>query len=199
MIDLPNEFIFHPQNPIQDEPEASARYLADLRGYFVDNEQFEAALSIENSLVYKVWTLKWASGSADLVCGFGTLMPGKIGQEYFFTKGHLHERREAAEIYQGLSGTGYILMENEHTGHSSIAPLVPNSIVYVPGYTAHRTINTGTMPLNYIGINVADAGYDYGKIRERNFTNIVIEHNGQAMMIERAQYLASVLKGSSRD
>lgn len=199
MINIPNEFTFDPENPIQNEFEASTRYLADLRGYFVDSEQFEAALSIENSLVYKVWSLKWASGSADLICGFGTLMPGKIGQEYFFTKGHFHKRREAAEIYQGLSGNGYILMENEQTGYSSVVPLIPNSIVYVPGYTAHRTINTGTVPLNYIGINVADAGYDYKKISERNFANIVIEHNGQAVMIERSQYLVSVLKDSSRD
>lgn len=199
MINIPTEFVFDPQNPIREEREASTRYLADLRGYFVDSDQFEAALSIENSLVYKVWTLKWASGGADLICGFGTLMPGKIGQEYFFTKGHFHKRREAAEIYQGLSGTGYILMEHEHSGHSWVVPLVPNSIVYVPGYTAHRTINTGTVPLNYIGINVADAGYDYERIRERNFANILIEHNGQAVMIERSQYLASKLKDSSRD
>ena len=45
-------------------------------------------------------------------------------------------------------------------------PLTPESAVYVPGHTAHRTINTGDMPLTYLGIYPARAGHDYGVIAD---------------------------------
>jgi glucose-6-phosphate isomerase len=31
----------------------------------------------------------------------GVLMPGKVGAEYFMTKGHIHAWRPAAEVYLG--------------------------------------------------------------------------------------------------
>jgi glucose-6-phosphate isomerase len=85
-------------------------------------------------------------------------MPGKIGDEYFLTKGHLHAWRPAAEFYFGLSGEGVMLLEDEATGESRLVPLRPHHAVYVPGHTAHRTVNTGAVPLTYLGVYPARPG-----------------------------------------
>ena len=102
------------------------------------------------------------------------------------TKGHLHEAREAAEVYIGLSGQGVMLLEDEKTGESRMEPLGRGRIVYVPGWTAHRTLNTGKEPLTYFGIYPANAGHDYGAIAERNFLKTVVEENGRPVMKDRS-------------
>ncbi len=38
-------------------------------------------------------------------------------------------------------------------------PLEAGAVVYVPGHTAHRTVNTGPAPLVYLGIYPWDAGH----------------------------------------
>lgn len=188
---------FNPATPIAENLDTTCRYLSDLEGVFADASSYQNALSVGNPLLYQVQGTTWGTNGADLICAFGMLYPGKIGDEYFLTKGHYHTRREAAEIYQGLSGEGYMLLEDEFTHETQLLPLMPNTIVYVPGHTAHRTINTGTVPLTYIGINVADAGHDYGAIQERNFKKVVIERDNKPVMVDRAEYLQS-LKGSAK-
>jgi glucose-6-phosphate isomerase len=166
------------------------RRLSDLRGVFADSAAYERVLADGDPLLYTVHSIEAAHGEGDLHYGIGTLMPGRIGDEYYMTKGHLHSWRPAAEVYIGLSGAGLMLLENEETGDSRLFPLEPNGIVYVPGYTAHRTINTGNMPLTYIGIYPARAGHDYGAIAERNFRKVVAERSGRPEMIDRKEFLA---------
>lgn len=110
-------------------------------------------------------------------------MPGRIGDEYYLTKGHYHSCREADEVYIGLTGQGAMLLEDEND--CRLVPLGPNQIVYVPGHTAHRTINTGTVPLTYIGVYPAKAGHDYGSIADKNFRCVVVERDGQPVLLER--------------
>jgi glucose-6-phosphate isomerase len=113
------------------------------------------------------------------------VMPGRIGDEYFMTKGHLHAWREAAEFYIGLSGEGVMLLEDEVSGESRMAPLRAHAVVYVPGKTAHRTMNTGRVALTYLGVYPAKAGHDYAAIAGRNFRCVVIERDGQPALIQR--------------
>jgi glucose-6-phosphate isomerase len=161
------------------------RYLSDLQGFFFDSAAYEAALAREDALVYQTSAVTSPSGPGDLHIGLGTLFPGRIGDEYFFTKGHLHERREAAEIYIGLEGTGVMLLEDEATGDSQMLPLEPHRMVYVPGHTAHRTCNIGDWPLKYLGIYPADAGHDYGAIARRNFHKRMVAHPDGPRMVDR--------------
>src|SRR5579863_6106593 len=119
------------------------RHLHDLCGCFADATAFAVAAAAGNPLIYSVAAVESASGAGDLHYGVGRLLPGKIGDEYYLTKGHLHAWREAAEIYLGLAGDGVMLLEDEASGGSRIVPLRPNGVVYVPGHTAHRTVNTG--------------------------------------------------------
>lgn len=163
----------------------TVRHLEDLRGCFADVGAYDSMLSVENSLLYTVASFEPADGKGDLHYGVGKLMPGKVGDEYFMTKGHLHAWRDAAEIYFGLSGNGEMLLEDEATGECQLAPLKPGQAVYVPGHVAHRTVNTGLTPLTYVGVYPARAGHDYAAIADNNFRCVVVERSGVAAMIPR--------------
>jgi glucose-6-phosphate isomerase len=181
---------FDPLAPEVEGTEITERRLFDLQGYFADEQAYEQLLA-ENPLLYRVSSWEVASGEGDLICGFGVLQPGKVGDEYFFTKGHYHEWREAAEIYIGLSGQGYMLLEHETSRESKLLPLGQNQIVYVPGHTAHRTINVGTVPLTYIGIYSVRAGHDYGPLAQNNFQKVLVAKDGQPTLLDRQKYLNS--------
>jgi len=161
------------------------RHLSGLRGCFADPAAYEAALAKGDPLLYAVTAVEPANGDGQLHYGLGILYPGKIGDEYFLTKGHYHSHRPAAEVYVGLRGEGVMLLEDEATGESRLVPLGANTAVYVPGHTAHRTINTGSEPLVYLGIYPANAGHDYGAIAEKNFRMTVVERDGKPVMIPR--------------
>lgn len=163
----------------------TVRRLADLRGCFLDHSAYEAALAEGDPVVYLVASFEPEQGEGDLHYGFGCLMPGMIGEEYYLTKGHLHEWREAAEVYFGLAGEGVMLLEDERSGACRMCPLRTGEIVYVPGHAAHRTFNTGESPLTYLGVYSARAGHDYRPIAERNFRCTVVRRDGRPVMIAR--------------
>jgi len=183
---------FDPTSPEVQNAPLTTRRLSDLHGLFADDAAYAQMLDDDNPVLYTVSAWEIAEGDGDLICGFGTLYPGKVGDEYNFTKGHYHEWREAAEIYIGLSGEGYMLLEHETSGETQFLPLKPNHIVYVPGHTAHRTINTGDTPLTYIGIYSPRAGHDYGALAEKNFAHVVVERDGAPQLMPRADYLDSL-------
>lgn len=166
------------------------RRLSQLPGCFADTGAYNATLEHEDPLVYSVSTLEPANGAGDLHIGLGKIMPGRVGSEYFLTRGHLHAWREAAEIYIGLSGEGLMLLETEG-GEARSIPLTANSIVYVPGHTAHRTVNVGSSPLTYLGIYPALAGHDYAALASNNFRQVVLELGGQAVVMNRQEWLES--------
>ena len=182
-VDLAVSFGLDPAN-IAGRPRVERR-LSDLRGCFLDTDAYDAALSSGDPVIYAVSSVEPATGDGQLHFGLGVLFPGKIGDEFYLTKGHLHSHRPAAEVYIGLAGEGAMLLEDEATGESRLVPLKKNSAVYVPGHTAHRTGNTGREPLVYIGVYPSDAGHDYATIAQRNFKHVVIEREGAPLMIER--------------
>lgn len=164
------------------------RHLSDLRGCFADSVAFEAAVAAGDPVVYTVASVTPADADGDLHYGVGCIIPGKIGSEYFMTKGHLHAWRAAAEFYIGLSGEGMMLLEDEATGESRTVELQTNTAVYVPGRTAHRTVNTGRTPLVYLGVYPAKAGHDYDAIAKNNFRCVVVERDGAPVMMERTHF-----------
>lgn len=185
---LPLEKLLSCFNPVTGEiPGAPMvkRHLHDLRDCFADPAAFERSAAAGNPLIYSVAAVEPAGGEGDLHYGVGRLLPGKIGDEYFMTKGHLHAWRPAAEFYLGLTGAGVMLLEDEATGESRLVELRPNGTVYVPGHTAHRTMNVGATPLTYLGVYPAKAGHDYRTIATRNFRCVVIERDGQPTLCER--------------
>lgn len=171
------------------------RRLSELRGCFVDDEAFEGELAQGDPVVYRVTSVELGEGDGDLHYGMGTVMPGAVGAEYFLTKGHFHSTREAAEVYIGLSGEGAIILEDE-AGFARTVPLGAGEIVTVPGYTAHRTVNSGTTPLVYIGVYSARAGHDYQAIATSNFALVAVRGAGGLEVRNRGEYRRE-LRGSA--
>ena len=161
------------------------RRLSDLAGIFLDEAAYRAACANDDPLIYSVEAVKPGTGDGDLHYGIGVIYPGRIGREYFMTKGHLHRWREAAELYVGLSGNGVMLLEDEATGESRMLPLGPGCAVYVPGHTGHRTANIGDTPLSYIGVYPARAGHDYGVYASRNFRGAIVDDGGAPKLLRR--------------
>ncbi len=184
---------FDPRTGAVDGASHVVRHLSDLHGCFADTQAYDDALTQSDPVVYRVATLEPAGGDGQLHYGVGTLMPGRVGAEYYLTKGHLHAWRPAAELYLGLQGEGMLLLEDEATGATRAVPLVAHSAVYVPGHTAHRTINTGAVPLTYIGVYPAAAGHDYGAIAARNFGCVVVSVAGRPTVMDRAVFLQSLV------
>lgn len=177
---------FDPEAGSIEGREPVRRRLSDLAGVFRDPAAHAAAVAAGDPVVYQVASVEPAGGEGDLHYGLGVLNPGKVGDEYWMTKGHLHAWREAAEFYVGLRGSGVMLLEDEETREHRLVPLEAGFVVYVPGRTAHRTVNTGTVPLVYLGIYPARAGHDYAAIAARNFRGVVVERDGRAALLERA-------------
>lgn len=124
-----------------------------------------------------------SSTGGDLLCGISILHPGKVGNEYFMTKGHFHEILGAAEVYYCLSGRGKMVMETPE-GEWAVEDLWPGGVLYVPPRWAHRSVNTGTMDdLITFFVYPADAGHDYKTIETKGFRKRVLDlGNGPAVV-----------------
>ncbi len=168
------------------------RRLSDLQGSFADTKAYEAALKRGDPIIYTVAAMQDVEGEGGLHFGLGRIMPGNIGGEYHLTKGHIHSHRPASEVYIGLKGEGMMLLEDERTGESAVLGLKPSTAVYVPGHTFHRTVNTGSGPLVYIGVYPANAGHDYGAIAERNFRKVIVAREGKPLLLPREDFLKQI-------
>lgn len=186
---------FDPVTAIVSGRQPTIRYLCDVQSIFADQPACQELLS-SNPLLYSVTQIEDHNGEGDIHYGIGILMPGRVGREYFMTKGHIHAWRPAAEVYIGLRGRGMMLLQDEHTSECRAVEFMANSVVYVPGYTAHRTINIGDEPLVYWGVLSSAAGHDYNAVATRNFRLVVVERDGAPAVMERSDFLAE-MKGVS--
>ena len=133
---------------------------------------------------YQVYELRRPEVAGELLHGLSVVHPGKVGDEYFMTKGHFHSVRDTGEIYHCLKGRGFLLMENED-GDSAAEELSPGRVVYVPPCWAHRSINTHpSEDLVTLFAYPGNAGHDYGTIEQRGFRKRVIDRCGIPEMID---------------
>ena len=93
------------------------------------------------------------------------------------------ELLSASEVYIGLGGEGLILMQNRK-GEVRHLRIAHNSCVFIPPGFAHRTINTGAQPLIFLAVYPANAGHDYESIAERGFHKIVVDRNGEPVIMD---------------
>jgi glucose-6-phosphate isomerase len=182
---------FDPSTGTIEGIEPTRRYLSDLRDAFADRATVEHMLRDSNPLIYTVASVKAGSGEGALHYGIGCIMPGQVHGEYFLTKGHIHAWRPAAEVYIGFRGHGKMIMQDESSPTATVVDLFPHGVVYVPAATAHRTVNTGSEPLVYIGVYPALAGHDYSSPAD-NFSSVIVHQNGAAVVLDRAAYLAAI-------
>lgn len=165
----------------------TARYLSDLAGVFADREAVKARLEDGNPLIYEFYELDIPEESGELRFGTTILHPGKIGDEYFLTKGHFHTILETAEVYYCLSGEGAMLTETPE-GETSLCPLAPGDSLYVPCRNAHRSINTGNTPLVMFFVFRSDAGHDYGTIEQKGYRKLLVDRDGVPTLIDNPKW-----------
>ena len=109
------------------------------------------------------------------------IQPGVIGDECFMTKGHYHTRIETGEVYFCLQGHGYMVMKTRE-GCFDAQRMERGSLVYVPPYWAHRSVNTGGEPLTMLAVWPADAGHNYGDIEKEGFPKRVFQRAGSIVI-----------------
>jgi len=154
------------------------RKLKDLSGIFKDQEAF-AQLNPE-TLVYSVQSrMPVAEGTrGGLFLGLSTIYPGKVGSEYFMTKGHFHAKSDRAEFYWGVQGKGMlILMDRERNTWAE--EVYPGSLHYIGSEIAHRLANTGNENLLVGACWPSDAGHDYQEIAVNGFSARLLEVDGK--------------------
>lgn len=166
------------------------RYLSQMKNMFFDEKAVQGVLQTEDPLIYEFYELGCPERAGDLAFGTTILYPGKIGNEYFMTKGHFHTILETAEVYYLLSGEGYMVLENPE-GDTEEIPLKKGQVVYVPRRYAHRTVNTGTEPLITFFTFPADAGHDYGTIETMGYHKIILEQNGEPKVFDNPKWQKS--------
>jgi glucose-6-phosphate isomerase len=115
------------------------------------------------------------------------IRPGKVGDEYFFTKGHYHALGDRAELYVGLSGDGYLLLQTPE-GEISALAMKQGTAAYVPPYWGHRTINVGSDNFVFMACYPSDAGYDYASIAAKGFASLLLEQDGKPTLIPNPKW-----------
>ncbi|WP_010270797.1 glucose-6-phosphate isomerase [Paenibacillus senegalensis] len=172
---------------LSQSKESTKRTLSKMKGMYADDAAFEAAIQAGDPLVYEFYELDLPETPGNLLFGTSIVYPGKVGNEYYMTKGHFHTILETGEVYYCLSGNGAMLMENPE-GDWDIQYFAPGQAVYVPPRYAHRSINLGDEPLVTFYAFRADAGHDYGTIETKGYRKLVVEKDGKPEIIDNPKW-----------
>ena len=74
------------------------RRLSDMASMYADQEAAQKALQNGDPLIYEVRQYDVPNDNGQLLVVTSVIHPGKIGDEYYMTKGHYHARRDTAEV-----------------------------------------------------------------------------------------------------
>lgn len=111
--------------------------LSDLSGLYADESAFQTLLKERgDSVVYDVEDFRPGTHSGDLIYGVTRMSPGRIGGEFFLTRGHIHEKADRPEIYYGQKGLGLMQLESPPARPGSSKSAHRPSATYRPfGFT----------------------------------------------------------------
>jgi len=183
------------------------RPLSAMRGQYTDQEAYEALLAQGDTVLYEVYEMRRPQiadeyieiadeyievadehvGLGELLHGTSIVHPGKVGDEYFMTKGHFHSVLDTAEVYYVLQGRGMMVMETPEE-EWAVEELRPGRVLYVPPRWAHRSVNTGPVDLVTLFVYPGHAGHDYGTIETRGFHKLVVERDGQPTIVDNPRW-----------
>lgn len=158
------------------------KFLGDMGGVYRDEAHYQQQVADRgvDSLVYGVEEQSYGHHEGALIIGTSTLNPGKYGDEFAVTRGHLHAVSNRAELYYGLSGKGVMLLETID-GQSKSIEITPGQAVNVPGEWIHRSVNVGEEPFVTLFCYAADAGQDYTIIADAGgMKNLIVSDGASA-------------------
>lgn len=165
------------------------RKLSQMKAIFNDQKAVEATLREGDPLVYEFFDMGVPETSGDVAYGTSITYPGKVGDEYYMTKGHFHTVLDTAEVYYCLRGYGLMLMESPE-GDVEAQELTPGQALYVPRRYAHRSINlSASEPLITFFAFPGHAGHDYGTIETKGFRKLVVERDGKPAMVDNPRWI----------
>lgn len=143
------------------------RSVGDLAGFWGDEE---AARAKAGELLYvtQTWFPHPDGTEGAVLWGNTTLYPGKVGDEFFMTRGHWHLKRTHGELVVTVAGTGLLLLMDDDRVQREVE-MTPGATLHIDGRYAHRTVNTGAEPLVFLCAWPADCGHDYEAIRRDGF------------------------------
>lgn len=161
-----------------------------MKAQYLDQASYEAMLAQEDTVLYEVYEIRRPEVTGELLSGMSIVHPGKVGDEYFMTKGHFHAVVETAELYHCLRGEGMMVMETPE-GEWSVMELRPGRVLYVPPRWAHRSVNTTpSEDLITFFVYPANAAHDYGTIERRGFRKLVVERAGEPCIVDNPRWCA---------
>ena len=179
---------FDPSTGLSMKLDTGKRMLSQMKGMFADDAAFDRILENGDPTVYEFHSMPVTEHPGDLAFGCSIVYPGKVGDEYYFTKGHFHVIIDTCEVYYCLKGHGYMLCENPE-GDWEAFEMIPGQAVYVPKRYAHRSINVSpneTLVTYYVFR--ADAGHDYGTIETKGYRKLMVERNGVPTIIDNPKW-----------
>lgn len=155
----------------------SVKRMKDLQGVFQDNQAFMEC--DQDQIVYSVQACMDEENSAEggLYWGTTKIEPGKIGNEFYMTRGHFHSKLQTAEYYWGISGKGMLICMDMNR-NCWAEEISPGSLHYIRKGIAHRVSNTGSTPLVFNACWPSDAGHNYEEIEQNGFSARLLEENG---------------------
>lgn len=178
-VDTPVALSISPRGGMEGRSRRYEKRLADMSGVYRDEAAWRASIAERGAddLVYWVDDHRYRESPGALIVGTSTLLPGRVGQEYAVTRGHLHAIADRAELYHCLSGRGVLLLETVD-GRSEAIELTPGRAVNVPAHWLHRSVNVGDEPFVTLFCYAADAGQDYGIISEAGGMKSIVVADG---------------------
>jgi glucose-6-phosphate isomerase, archaeal len=158
------------------------RRASSMRGHYADAAALEALVEAGDPVHYEVFEKPVPEEYGHLMYCISRLLPGLVGDEYFMTKGHYHSVLQTGEIYLCLRGEGFMAMKTKD-GKFAAEPMKRGSMVYVPPYWAHRSVNTGSEPLVSFCVYNAEAGHNYGDIETEGFIKRIRRYGGSPVIL----------------
>jgi len=169
---------------LQPAGQIMQRHLSDMDRMYADADAANRILQAEGDrLIYEVYAVDLPEEEGQVLHSTTIIYPGRVGEEFHMTKGHYHERRDRAELYLGLVGQGYLILQTDGTRVLGV-PMTSGTMAYVPPMWAHRTANTGHEPFSFLAVWPGDAGHDYGTIEKTGFAKLLVDRGGQAVLID---------------
>jgi glucose-6-phosphate isomerase, archaeal len=189
MSDIPFSFLLPSPQVIPSRVDNHiVRRLSQMRGQFLDPQAYEEQLRSGDSTIYEVYEVRRPEKEGELLSGISIVHPGKVGKEFFMTKGHFHAVLDTAEIYLCLRGEGVMVMENPE-GESTVELLSPGKVLYVPPRWAHRSVCTSRLEdLVTFFIYPGNAGHDYGTIEQQGFRKLILDGPDEIQIVENPRW-----------
>jgi glucose-6-phosphate isomerase len=163
------------------------RKLSNMKGMFGDRESEGRILEKEDPVIYAFSEKILPEEPGHLQIAMTSINPGKVGEEYYMTKGHYHKLAHTSEVYLGLEGKGCLLMQTAEGNFSSL-DIRPGVLAYIPPYWGHRMVNTGETPFIFFAVYPGDAGHNYGDIEKTGFVKILVARDGKTILTDNPRW-----------